>query len=68
MTVFKQVCETLETGDEVYEYWRLLCSMIHPGIVSATPFVASSVDVDTWEVPVKLSREPGESIGLTSHS
>jgi hypothetical protein len=61
VTVFEQVCKKLETGEDVYEYWRQLCAMIHPGFVSAGPFVVSSVDVDTWEVPERLSREPMDS-------
>ena len=57
VTVFQRVCERLDTGDEVYRYFRMLSNCVHAGFGSAEPFMLSAVAGRDPSEPV-LSNEP----------
>jgi hypothetical protein len=44
VSVFKQVCDKLDSGDFIYSYYRALSSSCHPGLGSASPYMMAGFD------------------------
>lgn len=54
VTIAKQVCDKLVTGDVVYLHYRLLSGLIHPGFETAVPYLLTR----SLGVGQRMKRDP----------